>query len=247
MSKELLREMRAALKIGDYFLAETALTQVARAEPAEFEWRRMLIDLFHKRTDPFADAEERYSRRLDEYLTAAERHAVNGMAYAEHSYAAITLTTSFSISEDDLNVGVASARKSIELAPDNRAGYHCLRRCFDKMSIAGKHTYNEAIHVATRGVECVPHDARAWFDLGEAYNNNYDRNCKAEALEAYMSAVSIDPELVEALFKIASIHRILNQLDAAVEWYDKVIAVEGDGNFAKDARRSLVHIEKSRN
>ncbi len=67
-----------------------------------------------------------------------------------------------------------------------------------------------------------------------------------EALQEYMKAVYLDPTMVEAHFKIATIHRILNNYDEAIKSYNRVIALDPTSNYAKDARRSLVHIEKSR-
>jgi tetratricopeptide (TPR) repeat protein len=69
---------------------------------------------------------------------------------------------------------------------------------------------------------------------------------KTEALEEYKRAVELDPMMIEAHFKIASIYRILNNYDEAIREYNRVIQLDPSSSFAKDARRSLVHIEKSR-
>jgi len=115
------------------------------------------------------------------------------------------------------------------------------------MSLAGqKGKYDEAIKICWEALRRNPHDARAHFELGEAFNENYDKNQKSEALSSYREAIIFDPNMVEAHFKIASIYRILNQFDEAISSYSRVIALDPTSSFAKDARRSLVHIEKSR-
>ena len=106
--------------------------------------------------------------------------------------------------------------------------------------------YDDAIKICRQALKKNEGNSRAYFELGEAFNENYDKNMKSEALEEYRSAVRLDPSMIEAHFKIASIYRIVNNYEEAIAMYNRVIALDPTSNFAKDARRSLVHIEKSR-
>jgi len=132
------------------------------------------------------------------------------------------------------------------MAPDNPWGYWGLKRVYNKMSLAGEGRYEDAIKICREAMRRNPNDARAHFELGEAFNENYDKNQKSEALMSYKDAVFHDPKYIDAHFKMGSIYRILNNFDEAVVSYNKVIALDPSSNLAKDAKRSLVHIEKSR-
>ncbi|HNY12021.1 MAG TPA: tetratricopeptide repeat protein, partial [Candidatus Wallbacteria bacterium] len=85
-----------------------------------------------------------------------------------------------------------------------------------------------------------------YFELGEAYNENYKANMKNEAIYQYKKAIGLSPDYVEAHYRLASIYRVKNMFDEAVAEYNKVIELDPNGIYAKDAKRSLIHIEKSR-
>ena len=69
---------------------------------------------------------------------------------------------------------------------------------------------------------------------------------KNEAMIEYKKATQLDPNYVDAHFRLASIYRVKNMYDKAVEEYNKVIELDPTSPLAKDAKRSLVHIERSR-
>jgi len=77
-------------------------------------------------------------------------------------------------------------------------------------------------------------------------NENYDVNMKSEAMSEYKKAIQLDPNFVEAHFRLASILRVKNMFDKAIEEYNKVIELDPTSPLAKDAKRSLIHIERSR-
>jgi tetratricopeptide (TPR) repeat protein len=81
--------------------------------------------------------------------------------------------------------------------------------------------------------------------LANALNEDYETNRKTEALENYKKALKLDPTSIEIYFKIASIYRIRNQQKEAIQSYKRVIEQDPTTKYAKDAKRSILHIEKS--
>jgi len=130
--------------------------------------------------------------------------------------------------------------------PNNLWPYWGLKIVYNKQSISGKHMYDEAIAICRKALKVDENNPRAHFELGEAYNENYDQNMKNEALNEYRRSIQLSPEFVEAHFRLASIYRVKNMFDKAVEEYNKVIELDPTSILAKDAKRSLVHIERSR-
>jgi tetratricopeptide (TPR) repeat protein len=106
--------------------------------------------------------------------------------------------------------------------------------------------YDEAIAICKKALKVDDNNARAHYELGEAYNENYDVNMKNEAMQEYRKAIQLDPNYIEAHFRLASIYRVKNMYDRASEEYNKVIELDPTGPLANDAKRSLVHIERSR-
>jgi Tfp pilus assembly protein PilF len=65
-------------------------------------------------------------------------------------------------------------------------------------------------------------------------------------MQEYRKAIQLDPNYVEAHFRLARIYRVKNMYDRASEEYNKVIELDPTGPLANDAKRSLVHIERSK-
>ncbi|MBI4859281.1 MAG: tetratricopeptide repeat protein [Candidatus Riflebacteria bacterium] len=240
------RLAETAAKAGDYQKAIGEYKQVIKMDPDDGQWRMKLIDLYKQMYDKEENVEDRYEqikKELEKYQKANPKDA---MAHFDLGYAYLTLTSSFSLSEEEIQSATFEFKQLISMDVDNPAGYWGLKRVYNKQSIAGQHMYDEAIKICKDALERNRMNARAYFELGEAYNENYDRNMKTEALDQYKKAVELDPMMIEAHFKIASIYRILNNYDEAIREYNRVINLDRTSSFAKDARRSLVHIEKSR-
>ena len=106
--------------------------------------------------------------------------------------------------------------------------------------------YEEAITMCRTALKRDESNARAHFELGEAYNENYDVNMKNEAMQEYKKAIQLNPNYIEAHFRLASIYRVKNMFDRASEEYNKVIELDPTGPLAKDAQRSIIHIERSK-
>jgi tetratricopeptide (TPR) repeat protein len=121
-----------------------------------------------------------------------------------------------------------------------------MRRLFDKEGMDSEEPdYKAAIEIAKKAVDRNPNSAWAHFELGEAYNENMSLNMKNEAMEEYRKAISLDKHFVEAHFKLASIYKTKNMLEEAMKEYNKVIELDPNSSYAKDARRSLIYIEKN--
>jgi tetratricopeptide (TPR) repeat protein len=235
-----------AIKAADYPKAVTQFKKIIQLDPDEAMWRMRLIDLYKTMYDKEEDVESRYDAVKKEFEKTIRNNPKDAMAHFDLGYAYLTLTSSFSLSEEEIQSATFEFKQLISMDKENPAGYWGLKKVYNKQSIAGQHMYDKAIDICKEALKLNTLNARAYFELGEAYNENYDRNMKNEALEQYRKAVELDPSMIEAHFKIASIYRILNNYDEAIREYNRVINLDPTSSFAKDARRSLVHIEKSR-
>jgi len=168
------------------------------------------------------------------------------MAHFDHGYALLTLNSSLSLGEHESSMAISEFKNAISKEPGNPWGYWGLKRVYNKESIAGKPRYQEAIDIAKKALDQAPNLARSYLELANALNEDYETNRKGEALDNYKKAAILDPDSIETFFKLASICRIRNQFDEAVRYYQMVIELDPTTGYAKDARRSLIHIEKSR-
>ena len=167
------------------------------------------------------------------------------MAHFDYGYAILTLTSSFSLSEEELSLSISEFKRAISVAPNIPWGYWGLKRVYNKESISGRHRYQEAIEICRKALE-FNESSQAYCELGNALNEDYETNRKTEALENYKKALVLEPDFIEVYFKIASICRIRNNYDEAMQFYRRVIELDPTTSYAKDAKRSLVHIEKSK-
>jgi tetratricopeptide (TPR) repeat protein len=215
-------------------------------EPENGGHRMMLIDIYKIICENQQDKEAQFRTYRDKFTAAVQRNPREPMVHFDAGYAAITLNSGLSLEEEDAGYAISEFKQAISLAPDNPWGYWGLKRVYNKESISGKTRYAESIDICRKALEKAPEMAQSFIELGNACNEDYETNRKNEALEQYKKALQLDPELVEAHFKIASISRIRNQQDEAIDAYKRVIEIDPTSHFSKDAKRSLIHIEKSK-
>ncbi len=196
--------------------------------------------------DKEENAAEHFNRMKKDFERRIKEDANDSWAHFDMGYGWLTLSSSFTLNEDEISTATFEFKQLMTMETDNPWSYWGLKRVYNKESIAGKHMYDQAIQACKQAVKRNPGNPRSYFELGEAYNENYDKPMKSEALGEYRKAIELDPFLIEAHFKVASIYRIQNMHDEAIKTYKRVIALDPTSTFAKDARRSLVHIEKSR-
>ena len=231
----------------DWPTAEGLVRQLIELQPDNGGFRIMRWDLIKARIEGAEDANLQFDKIRRQLQKDADAASKDPWPHFDLGYAYLTLTTEFALGEDEINSAMFEFKQVMSMAPNNPWGYWGLKKVYNKMSLAGvKGKYDEAIKICREALNRNPHDARAHFELGEAFNENYDKNQKTEALSSYKESIIYDPNMVEAHFKIASIYRILNNYDDAIVAYNRVIALDPTSHFAKDAKRSLVHIEKSR-
>ena len=240
------RLAEAYVRSGELDSAISEYKQMIELDPTDCSHRMKLIDLYKLMYDKEENASDHFDRLKKDFERRIKEDANYSWAHFDLGYAYLTLTTSFSLSEEEMSTATFEFKQLMTMEPDNPWSYWGLKRVYNKESIAGKHMYDQAIQVCRQAAQRNPGNPRAYFELGEAYNENYDRPMKSEALGEYRKAVELDPFMIETHFKIASIYRIQNQHDEAIKTYKRVIALDPTSSFAKDARRSLVHIEKSR-
>ena len=205
-----------------------------------------IIDLYKEMHGKAENRAAQFAAILKEYQTKAETNPKDTMANFSIGYAYITLSSGFTPTEEEQQKAVYSFKLANSCDPNNLWPYWGLKIVYNKQSISGKHMYDEAIAICKKALKVDENNPRAHFELAEAYNENYDVNMKNDAMQEYRKAIQLDPEYVDAHFRLASIYRVKNMYDRASEEYNKAIELDPTGPRAKEAKRSLVHIERSR-
>jgi tetratricopeptide (TPR) repeat protein len=229
-----------------YEEAISELRQLLELDPGNGDYHMKLIDIYKEMYSKAEDKEKKLQAVLKEYITKAESNPKDTMGNFSLGYAYITLGTGFTPSEEEQQKAVYYFKLANSSDPNNLWPYWGLKIVYSKQSISGKRMYDEAIAICKKALKADENNARAHFELGEAYNENYDVNMKNEAMQEYRKAIQLDPNYVNAHFRLASIYRVKNMYDRASEEYNKVIELDPTGPLANDAKRSLVHIERSR-
>lgn len=214
-------------------------------EPENGLHRMDLIDLYKVIANADNDKEGMYAKFIREYEQSAKSKG-DCMSHFDFGYAILTLNSEFSLNEESSSHSISEFKSAVAAAPNNPWGYWGLKRVYNKESIAGKPRYQEAVEICRKALEMSPDTPQAHLELANALNEDHETNRKAEAMENYKKAVHFDNECTEAYFKLASIFRIRQQHEDAVEYYRRVIELDPTTEMAKNARRSLVHIDKSR-
>ena len=229
----------------EYDEAAQTLRKLIDLEPENGIHRIELIDLYKLACETDDNKDQLFSNYLDEFASAVKANDQSVMAHFDYGYAILTLNSNFSLSEEELSLSISEFKRAISVAPNNPWGYWGLKRVYNKESISGRHRYQEAIDICKKALE-FNETSQAYCELGNALNEDYETNRKTEALENYKKALFLEPDFIEVYFKIASIYRIRNNYDEAMQFYRRVIELDPTTSFAKDAKRSLVHIEKSK-
>ena len=208
-------------------------------------FRMHLIDLFKEAAEGLDSKDDTFDEYKKEFQQSVKNNQQDSMAHFDLAYAALTLTSGFALSEDESSLAISEFKQSIALAPNNPWGYWGLKRVYTKESVSGNAKYQEAIDICKIAMHKTKQSAQAFCELANALNEDYETNRKAEALENYKKALKLDPASIEIYFKIASIYRIRNQQKDAIQSYKRVIEQDPTTKYAKDAKRSILHIEKS--
>jgi tetratricopeptide (TPR) repeat protein len=241
-------------KLGDiYFVnqdwekAIATYKKIVDFSPEDGLARRKIIDSYYKMYEKDENRASKYFAVLSEYKNKAlEENPSDAMAHYELGYAYVKLSSSFILTSEEKNNSILEFKQAISIDPDNLWPYWGLKMVYNKESIDGEHMHNEAISICKEALAKDPKNPRAHFELAEAYNDNYEKDMRREAISEYKKAIELDPNFVEAHYKLASIYRVKGMYDEAIEEYNIVIELDPIGLYKKDAKRSLIHIEKSR-
>jgi tetratricopeptide (TPR) repeat protein len=197
----------------------------------------------------YAEADEKEKKFYDfkkKFKDDAESKTKDAMAYFLMGYSFMTLIPTISMTTEDKVSAVSAFKMAISIDPDFLWPYFAMRRLQTKEGINSEEPdYTGAIDIARKAVERNPNDAWARFELAEAYNENLKVNMKNDAIEEYRNAIRINNDFVEAHFKLASLYKTKNMLQESMKEYNRVIELKPNSSFAKDARRSLLYIEKN--
>ena len=240
-------------KLGDIYTfhkkweeAISEFKQVIDVDPGDGLARMKIIDIYFKMYEKADNRQSKYFSILKEYQAAVEAAPGDVMTHFELGYAYMKLSANFVLSNDERANSIFEFKQAISIDPENMWPYWGLRMIYIKESVSGEHMYDEAIEICKHALEKSPNDSRSYFELGEAYHENYDKNMKNQAVTMYKKAIELNSKFVDAYYRLAGIYRVKGMFEEAVRCYNMVIELDPIGSLAKDARRSLVHIEKSR-
>jgi len=231
---------------GRYDEALSELRQLIELDPNNGECHMKIIDISKEMLGKAQDRDRQLQAMLKDYQAKAEANPKDPMANFGLGYAFITLGSGFTPTEEEQQKAVYYFKLANSCDPNNLWPYWGLKIVYSKQSISGKRMYDEAIAICRKALKVDENNARAHYELGESFNENYDVNMKNEAMAEYRKAIQLDPNYIEAHFRLASIYRVKNMYDRASEEYNKVIELDPTGLLANDAKRSLVHIERSK-
>jgi tetratricopeptide (TPR) repeat protein len=240
------RLIRIHMEAKEFDDAGKLCRELIAMQPENGHHRVTLIELLKVAYENEAKRDEIYERYRQDFATHLRKNLQDPMAHFDYGFACITMTAGLSLSDEDVSMAVSEFKQCVSLAPNNPWGYWGLKRVYNKQSITGTHRYQEAIDICRRALEKCGESAQAFCELGNALNEDYETNRKGEAIETYKKALQFEPEYIEVYFKMASIFRIRNQYADAEDYYRRVIELDPTHPYSKDAKRSLIHIDKSR-
>jgi tetratricopeptide (TPR) repeat protein len=245
-TKAIERLIRIHIESKEFDEAGKLAKELIALEPENGQHRVTQIELLKVAYENEPKRDEIYDRFRQDFAQHLRKNSQDPMAHFDYGYASITLTAGLSLSDEDVSQAVSEFKQAVSLAPNNPWGYWGLKKVYNKQSITGTHRYQEAIDICKRALEKCGESAQAFCELANALNEDYETNRKGEAIETYKKALALDSEYIEVYFKMASIFRIRNQYAEAEEYYRRVIELDPTHSYAKDAKRSLIHIDKSR-
>lgn len=217
------------------------------ADPFDGEPRMKFMDVGKEKANEDEEAKGKFFfNELKRYRESFES-SNDSFASFDAGYAFLTFTTGFTLTEEEIQNAMACFKQGISQDKENLWCYWGLKMVYVKVSLASnKQMYNQAIQICKKALDIDPESARGHYELAEAYNENYEANMKNDAIKEYRMAISLDPDFIEAHFRLAGIYRMKRMYDKATESYQMVLDIDPTGNYARDAHRSLVFIERNR-
>lgn len=103
------------------------------------------------------------------------------------------------------------------------------------LSVSGD--YWGAIVLLRQAVKFAPDHAQAWYLLGTCLEQN--PQWKRETVEAYQRALSLDPNMVDAMLSLGDLYRGQGMVSRAVACYEDALQIAPDNSLAKTRLKNL--------
>ena len=149
---------------------------------------------------------------------------------------------SAAIRAEDYRTAEVIGRNSTELDPDQAYGWI-------QLSIASMqlHKHKQAISSCERAIEIDPSNAHYYYHLGLISQDQGDHlhgqerthdafDCFGTAIDAYQTALEMNPALAEALFGLAASYEGLGLDQKAIQYAEMFLAARPDSPKASDAQ-----------
>ncbi len=239
-----IAQIQADLK--KYSKAAENYRKIIEIDPYDGRAGFAYIDSIYEQYAGTDEKEKKFFDYKNKFREEAESRQKDPMAYFLMGYAYMRLIPTLSMTTDDKVAADSAFKMAISIDPDFPWSYFAMRRLYDKEGLNSEEPdYSAAIDIAKKAVERNPNMAVAHYELAEAYNENLKINMKLDAIEEYRNAISLDNDFIEAHFKLASLYKTRNMFDESMKEYNRVIELAPNTPHAKDARRSLIYIEKN--
>lgn len=174
------------------------------------------------------------SKTSTEYVTS------DGLAISDPNPADSEFSAA--IRAEDYRTAEIIGRNSTELDPDQAYGWI-------QLSIASMqlHKHDQAIASCDRAIEIDPSNANYYYHRGLISQQQGDHlhgqertheafDCFGTAIDAYQTALEMDPELAEALFGLAASYEGLGLDEEAIRYAEMFLAARPESPKAKDAQ-----------
>jgi tetratricopeptide (TPR) repeat protein len=205
------------------------------------------IDSFYHLHEKAETRGQEYFKFIQELKKEADGNFESAEVHFKLGYAYFRLTTSFNLGSDERSHAMSEFKHAISIDPDFLWAYWGIKRVYDKINTEGKEDlYAENIEICKQALQRAPENPQAYYELAKAYQENFGGGTTREAINNFQKAIALKPDYVEAHYELATIYRVKSMYDEAIKEYNLVIDLAPHSTYAKDAKRTLIYIEKSR-
>lgn len=131
---------------------------------------------------------------------------------------------------------ISACNEALRLKPGDGETLFYLGRAYNLSgkTVEATKFYAQAVTGLLENVKNDPASSESWYLLGNAY---FTDNQRDKALEAYIKCLEISPKFAKARYNLGIIYTLTKQKPAAVEQYDRLVAL--DARLAQKLREEI--------
>ncbi len=134
------------------------------------------------------------------------------------------------------NQAISACNGALKLKPGDGETLFYLGRAYNLSgkTVEATKFYAQAVAGLLENVKNDPNSSESWYLLGNAYFTDGQRD---KAMEAYIKCLEISPKFAKARYNLGIIYTLAKQKPAAVEQYDRLVAL--DARLAQKLREEI--------